>query len=73
MAKPVCKKQAREVWQRKKLDGKADTILQAIGAFLKVQPDPQFRPALFRWLRDERWNDDYSLPAPPESAFEAPF
>jgi uncharacterized protein YdaU (DUF1376 family) len=42
-----------------------ETITAGIAALSKNLSDPQYAPALHRWLRNERWNDEYQSRSTP--------
>lgn len=42
-----------------------ETITAGIAALSKNLSDPQYAPALHRWLRNERWNDEYGARSTP--------
>jgi len=56
------KKQARELWKRKKLDARVDLLLEAVRRHCQSEQwqTPSLIPHPSTWLRNERWEDELS-------------
>ncbi|GBL44428.1 hypothetical protein SFMTTN_0224 [Sulfuriferula multivorans] len=61
--KKAGKKKTQEIWKSKKLDSLADSILAGLSEY-KTVCKPGFIRDPERFLRDERWNDDYGTGSP---------
>ena len=60
--KKVDRKQALDIWKRKKLHLLQGQIILAATSY-STGRDVQYRKSPFRWLRDENWNDESAVSA----------
>jgi hypothetical protein len=62
------KKQAKAQWAKMSDENKAKA-LDSVADYVKSTPDVQYRKSAFRWLRDERFNDEVPQEPNPLDAF----